>query len=51
MCISNFFLFSHDNSWHLYDFVRQTEVLYQEGHSRPVMDIAFQADGSICATG
>ena len=45
------FFHSHDNSWRLWDVEQQVEVLYQEGHSRPVLDIAFQCDGSICATG
>ena len=42
---------SHDNSWRLWDLETKTELLHQEGHSRPVLDISFQCDGSICATG
>lgn len=30
---------------------QRVELLHQEGHSRPVIDISFQCDGSICATG
>lgn len=41
----------HDNSWRLWDLETKTELLHQEGHSRPVLDISFQCDGSICATG
>jgi len=41
----------HDNSWRLWDINQKIELLHQEGHSRPVMDISFQCDGSICATG
>lgn len=41
----------HDNSWRLWDVERTEEILHQEGHSRPVLDIAFQVDGSICCTG
>lgn len=41
----------HDNSWRLWDMNRTEEILHQEGHSRPVIDISFQCDGSICATG
>ena len=42
---------SHDNSWRLWDLVKNEEILHQEGHSKPVIDISFQCDGSICATG
>lgn len=41
----------HDNSWRLWDMNQKEEILHQEGHSKPVLDISFQCDGSICATG
>lgn len=41
----------HDNSWRLWDVTRNEELLHQEGHCLPVLDISFQCDGSICATG
>jgi U4/U6 small nuclear ribonucleoprotein PRP4 len=41
----------HDNSWRLWDLEATEEILHQEGHSKPVMDISFQCDGSICVTG
>ncbi|CAL4065560.1 unnamed protein product, partial [Meganyctiphanes norvegica] len=41
----------HDNSWRLWDLEIQEEVLFQEGHSKPVYCIAFQGDGSLAATG
>lgn len=41
----------HDNSWRLRDLERNEEILHQEGHSKPVLDISFQCDGSICVTG
>lgn len=41
----------HDNSWRLWDMNKSEEILHQEGHSQPVLDITFQCDGSICATG
>lgn len=43
--------FSHDNSWRLFDLEQNEEVLYQEGHSKPVYDISFQCDGSVALTG
>ena len=42
---------SFDHSWRLWDLEAQDEVLHQEGHSKPVYDIAFQADGAIVVTG
>ncbi|KAL7644115.1 UNVERIFIED_CONTAM: hypothetical protein RMT77_004938 [Armadillidium vulgare] len=41
----------HDNSWRLWDLHMEEEVLFQEGHSKPVYCIAFQKDGSLSATG
>ncbi|KAL7674363.1 hypothetical protein ACOME3_000643 [Neoechinorhynchus agilis] len=41
----------HDESWRLYDIEADIEVLHQEGHVGPVLDIAFQCDGSVCVTG
>lgn len=43
--------FSYDNSWRLFDLEENEEILYQEGHSQPVYDIAFQNDGAIALTG
>ena len=43
--------FSFDMSWRLWDLEAQEEILHQEGHSRAVYSIAFQGDGSLCATG
>ncbi|XP_064116998.1 U4/U6 small nuclear ribonucleoprotein Prp4-like [Macrobrachium nipponense] len=41
----------HDNSWRLWDLEIQEEVLFQEGHSKPVYCLGFQFDGSLAATG
>ncbi|XP_063598172.1 U4/U6 small nuclear ribonucleoprotein Prp4-like [Penaeus indicus] len=41
----------HDNSWRLWDLEIQEEVLFQEGHSKPVFCLDFQGDGSLAATG
>ncbi|CAB3380054.1 Hypothetical predicted protein [Cloeon dipterum] len=41
----------YDNSWRLWDLEQCQEVLHQEGHCKPVFCIAFQVDGSVCATG
>ena len=41
---------SFDHSWRLWDLEVQDEVLHQEGHSKPVYDIAFQQDGALAAT-
>lgn len=41
----------HDNSWRMWDLERQEEILFQEGHSKPVFDLSFQIDGSLCASG
>ncbi|KRZ14004.1 U4/U6 small nuclear ribonucleoprotein Prp4, partial [Trichinella zimbabwensis] len=40
-----------DCSWRLYDVEVKQEILYQEGHSKSVYDIAFQCDGSVALTG
>ena len=45
------YFFSFDMSWRLWDLEAQEEILHQEGHSRAVYSIAFQGDGSLCATG
>ena len=42
---------SHDNTWRLFDIEQNEEVLYQEGHTRAVYDVDFQADGALAATG
>ena len=47
----NSLCFSFDNSWRLWDLEAQEEILHQEGHSKPVYDIAFQNDGALVATG
>jgi U4/U6 small nuclear ribonucleoprotein PRP4 len=39
-----------DNSWRLWDLEAKQELLFQEGHSRNVYDIAFHPDGSLCGT-
>ena len=41
---------SFDNSWRLWDLEACEEILHQEGHSKPVYDIAFQTDGALAAT-
>ncbi|MCL4145045.1 UNVERIFIED_CONTAM: hypothetical protein GTU68_038566 [Idotea baltica] len=41
----------HDNSWRLWDLQAEEEVLFQEGHSKPVYCIGFQKDGALSATG
>ena len=43
--------FSFDNSWRLWDLEAQEEILHQEGHSKPVYDLAFHNDGSLALTG
>ncbi|XP_003374757.1 putative acyltransferase [Trichinella spiralis] len=48
---SFFILYSFDCSWRLYDVEVKQEILYQEGHSKSVYDIAFQCDGSVALTG
>ncbi|CAG2053033.1 unnamed protein product [Timema podura] len=40
-----------DSSWRLWDLEQGEEVLHQEGHAKPVYCMAFQTDGSVCATG
>ncbi|VDP23682.1 unnamed protein product [Soboliphyme baturini] len=40
-----------DKSWRLFDLEQNEEVLFQEGHSKAVFDIAFQCDGSVALTG
>lgn len=42
-----------DHSWRLFDLEsqRDEEILYQEGHSKPVYDIDFLSDGSLAVTG
>lgn len=55
MCIYTFiflkfFLFSFDCSWRLFDVDYETEVLFQEGHSKPVFHADFQIDGSLILT-
>ncbi|OQR78776.1 U4/U6 small nuclear ribonucleoprotein Prp4-like [Tropilaelaps mercedesae] len=40
----------YDNTWRLFDLHHKMEILYQDGHSRPVHDIAFHGDGSLAAT-
>nr|CDS27839.1 U4:U6 small nuclear ribonucleoprotein Prp4 [Hymenolepis microstoma] len=39
-----------DSSWRLWDLEGCTEVLHQEGHSKPVYDIVFHPDGSLALT-
>ena len=51
LCNCNFLPYSHDNSWRLWDLEAQEEILHQEGHSKPVYDIAFQRDGALAVTG
>ena len=46
-----FLHYSYDNSWRLWDLEAQEEILHQEGHSKPVYDIAFQNDGALAVTG
>ncbi|KAI0983321.1 hypothetical protein GJ496_001210 [Pomphorhynchus laevis] len=41
----------HDASWRLWDLEQNEEVLHQEGHCGPVVDLDFQPDGSVCVTG
>lgn len=43
--------FSHDRSWRLFDLETQQEVLFQEGHSDAVFDLAFHPDGSLALSG
>ena len=43
--------FSSDQTWRLWDVETCTELLLQEGHSREVYGIGFQADGALVATG
>lgn len=40
-----------DHSWRLWDLDQGVEVLHQEGHSKPVYNIAFHCDGSVAVTG
>lgn len=40
----------YDNSWRLFDLEVNEEVLFQEGHCKPVFDISFQCDGSLALT-
>ena len=51
VCQSFIIFFSFDNSWRLWDLEAADEILHQEGHSRPVYCVAFQADGALAATG
>ena len=46
-----FLVHSYDNSWRLWDLEAQEEILHQEGHSKPVYDVAFQNDGALAVTG
>eukprot|EP00242_Pyramimonas_sp_CCMP2087_P002515 CAMPEP_0198232380 /NCGR_PEP_ID=MMETSP1445-20131203/115701_1 /TAXON_ID=36898 /ORGANISM="Pyramimonas sp., Strain CCMP2087" /LENGTH=521 /DNA_ID=CAMNT_0043913051 /DNA_START=292 /DNA_END=1857 /DNA_ORIENTATION=- len=41
---------SFDATWRLWDVETAQEVLLQEGHSRPVYDVGFHPDGSLCGT-
>ena len=38
---------SFDCTWRLWDLATEKELLYQEGHSRPVYGIAVHPDGSL----
>jgi U4/U6 small nuclear ribonucleoprotein PRP4 len=42
-----------DNSWRLFDMEHslEEEILFQEGHSKPVYDIDFHSDGNLAVTG
>lgn len=42
-----------DNSWRLFDLNHslKDEILFQEGHSKPVYDIDFHTDGNLAVTG
>lgn len=40
----------YDNSFRLLDVEKGIEILHQEGHSKPVHDVAFQSDGSLIAS-
>lgn len=35
----------------MYDLTTKKELLYQEGHSKSVADVAFHPDGSVALTG
>jgi U4/U6 small nuclear ribonucleoprotein PRP4 len=41
---------SHDMSWRLWDIATSTELLLQEGHSRPTYGVSMHPDGSLVAT-
>lgn len=51
MKMLDYFHFSYDHSWRLWDLETQEEILHQEGHSKAVHDVTFQCDGSLAATG
>ena len=42
-----------DKSWRLFDldYSLEDEILFQEGHSKPVYDLDFNSDGSLALTG
>lgn len=42
-----------DKSWRLFDleYSLEDEILYQEGHSKPVYDLDFNSDGSLAVSG
>lgn len=41
---------SHSNTWIFWDVATGQKLYEQEGHSAAVYSIAFQCDGSLCAT-
>lgn len=44
------FYLSHSNTWIFWDVATGQKLYEQEGHSDAVYSIAFQCDGSLCAT-
>ena len=42
-----FATFSFDKSWRLFDVATKQELLFQEGHSREVYEVAFHIDGAV----